>query len=156
MKNFNNKKAQEGGVNWLIVSLTIAAVVLILVFVWLGRTSGNFSEQTIAKQFEQKLEACIAKGETGQLDGTPYPDTDKDGLPDYCDNCPALHNFDRDITKDEDIDGFPEPKDKAEDKCCLEYKSLIGGPKKICEDEKNEKVYGPIKLFLTYLETKKA
>lgn len=147
-----NKKGIEGGSAWVVAALILAMIALAVILFGSGRIFGGFSEQTTAGLVEQKLEACKNKGERGQLDGTPYPDKDLDGLPDYCDNCPYTPNF-GDEVEDKDGDGFPFPKDPAK-VCCLKYNGLIK-KEEICEDEKNDQVYGPKELISVYLKPEK-
>ena len=146
-----NKKGGEG-VPWWTVLMIIAVVVGAIMIVIFGRGASNLSKEVIAKQIEQKLSACKSKGERGQLDGTSWPDKDKDGLPDHCDNCPDLNNFDPDIAKDEDGDFFPYPIAKNQKECCVKYQSGIirKVEKEECENDDGEYGY---KLSTLYLKS---
>src|SRR3989338_6693984 len=102
-----NKKADMPW--WL--NLMIIAVIFLLIWLEIyGKIFSGFSENTTKTLLEQKLEACKAKWDKGQLDGTPYPDRDSDHLPDYCDNCPYNPNFGSEVN-DKDGDLFPVPTD---------------------------------------------
>ena len=173
------KLNKKGAMPWW-MNLMIIAVVFILVWLVIsGKIFGGFSQQTTERLVQQKIDSCRLKGETWVLDGVPFDDYDKDGLPNYCDNCPLTPNSGS-LVEDKDGDGFPIPKhaptkidsdkitDKNKDKlyiglCCGNDGTGKNNPKaiddktdkKYCETEDNDQAYGPNKLILAYVTPKK-
>lgn len=87
--------------------MTLGVIILVLFFIFFqGKTLlANFSRltSTIDQVLEEDIPPTLKRCE-GQK-GTDY---DKDGLPDYCDNCPLVHNTNvQDTDNGGKGDGFP-------------------------------------------------
>ncbi len=154
-----SKKGMEN-TQWVVVTFAIALLAFVIVSFIFGRGTGNFSEQTASKFMQTKLDACEAEQIKAEGKGMPWPDRDKDGYPDHCDNCPDTPNAGvyAQYTEDTDGDRFYVLKEKdipSEYKgkfkeCCITYESgwVLKGTKTECEEDDKEYSKELVSIFL--------
>jgi hypothetical protein len=169
-KLLRNKKGAEG-IPWFTVLMIAAGIFLIVLSFMSGPIIGGFSKGTIAGLVEPKIDGCEVKGQRLEARGE-INDYDGDGLPNDCDNCPFTPNW-GEYVEDMDGDGFPVPIDPKKQKvwkegdteirlCCGNNgvggnnPDIIENWEKYCETEENDLEYGPKKLILSYVESKKS
>jgi len=154
------KLYKKGELPWWLGLMVIVAIFIVVILFISGKIFSGFSEATMARQVENKIDACEGKGQRLEERGE-LVDSDKDGLPDSCDNCPNVPNF-GDEVQDKDLDGFPAYKDATQDVnklCCAKVKgSNPAGDQidKYCETLENDEIYGPRKLITYYLNPAKS
>jgi|TARA_Y100000310_G_C20695061_1_gene825081 hypothetical protein len=109
------KHTKKAALTWQIIVPLILAVLIVVII--LAISNPIFLQGWQASKYhstEKRLNFCITYGESGK-----YPDTDlsedkkKDGLPDFCDNCPLVHgkpieedgkiSFSKEIDADKDL-----------------------------------------------------
>ena len=80
---------KRGSMNFMMVMLIVVlalAAILLVIFGKVGKTTTTTIASASPAAIKAQAQFC-------KLGGIGYPDTDGDGLPDYCDPCPQGHQY---------------------------------------------------------------
>ena len=122
MKRFRKKGFQK--LFSILFVLLVASAIIGFYLYWIGAIGGRGISGTRYYSLAPMLEICRGFGTPLEHD---YGDTDDDGLPDFCDNCPEDYNCEADLKckiideqcsdeyPDKDHDCFPDDCDTDKD-----------------------------------------